>query len=64
MGNGSQGRKLISVFQELSASIIKNFILSGRLSTRQLYLWRLDTMLIFPNFLRSLVLSCSAHPKY
>ena len=53
------GKSVISVFQELFASIDKIFILAGRLEFSRL--WGLDTFLMFPNFLRSSeVLSRSA----
>ena len=48
------------VFQEFSASISKAFILAGGTGHSCVTLWGLGTFFIFPNFLKSQVLSCSA----
>ena len=49
--NGAQGKGLIFVFREFSASIGKAFILVGGLGAGLSFiLWGMDTFLIFPNF--------------
>ena len=53
------GKSLISIFQEFSSSIDKTFILGGGAGHWAIILCSLDSLLIFPNFLRSEVLSRS-----
>ena len=48
--NSAQGKGLLFVFQEFSASIGKVFILAGGLGAALSFiLWGMDTFLIFPN---------------
>ena len=51
------GKSLISVFQKIFTSIDKIFISSGGLNTGKKIIWRFQILLLFPNFLRSYVLS-------